>query len=469
MASIAQRRRALQAADQLLNDLGVDQESLIDVFDIVDQLGLWLVFNPLNSLLGAVVPKGDGGIMLTTERRPAVQRYTAAHEIGHWILDIDELAFDTEDDIFYPSIDREHLAQIFAGQLLMPPPLVYATCARYGISDTDSANGAALYLVARDMGASYEAAARQLANLDIIDRTKLNYLLSLTPAKVKTELCHGRRPAGGVDVWPLDIGFAGSQVRVTEGDELFVALPENRTTGYRWLADDEVRARGEREAALPPAPFAEDHERPPPISQPTDIVVRSRSAADIRRALARIPGNAGARRILPGQNPAGDPEGGTRTSEPVDRYSRWDVPATEVLPAVLEVVEDRYQAGWAAVPLSSSRTVRQAIAGRQDLAMPEAVHAYRSQPALGEFSGTGLRASAIPVAATGYRLIALRSLGEGTRAFRLSYTSAVDPQAPTIESYYLDVVVSPTPQVQHRRQILQVDLDDDAIDRGRPS
>ena len=96
--------------------------------------------------------------MLTTERRPAVQRYTAAHEIGHWILDIEEPAFDTQDDIFHPSADRERLAQIFAGQLLMPPPLVYATCERYGISDAEGATGTAVYSVARDMGASYDNA-----------------------------------------------------------------------------------------------------------------------------------------------------------------------------------------------------------------------------------------------------------------------------------------------------------------------
>lgn len=460
MASIAQRRRALQAADELLNDLGVDQESPIDVFDVVGELGLCLVFNPLNSLLGAVLPKGDGGIMLTTQRRPAVQRYTAAHEIGHWILDIDEPAFDTEDDIYHPSVDRERLAQLFAGQLLMPPPLVFTTCARYGISDLGGATGGAVYLVARDMGTSYEAAARQLQNLGIIGGAELGHLLSLTPAKIKTELCRGHRPAGAIDVWPVDFSFAGSQVHVTEGDELFVALPENRTTGYRWLTDDEVRARSEREAAPPPAPFGGGRNRPHPAGQPEDIVVRRRSGADIRRALARIPGNADSRRILPVQHRAGDGTG-TETIEPTDRDSRWDTPATTVEPADLQVIEDRYQAGWAGVPLSAMRSVRQAIAGRQDLVLPEEVQAYRSQRTPGERSDAGLRAGSLPVAATGYRLIALRSIGEGMRAFHLSYTSAVDPQAPTVESYHLDVVVSLTPQVQRRRQLLQVDLDDD--------
>lgn len=469
MASIAERRRALQAADQLLSDFGVDQESPIDVFGIIDELGLCLVFNPLNSLLGAVVPRGDGGIIVTTQRRPTIQRYTAAHEIGHWILDIDKLAVDTEDNIFHPSIDRERLAQLFAGQLLMPPPLVFSSCARYGISDTASATGAAVYLVARDMGASYEAAARQMANLGIVDRIKLDYLLSLTPAKIKTELCHGHRPIDAVDVWPLDGSSTGSQVHITEGDELFVALPENRTTGYRWLTDAEIRIRSEREVAPPPAPFAEGNRRPHPNSQPTEIAGRGHTQASIKRALARIPGDDDARRMLPLQHTVGSAEVATGAIESVDHASRWDTPATAVPSPDLIVVEDRYEAGGLPCRPRESGTFAGLSLAARNLVQPEAVDAYRSHQVSDTRGNAGVRTNAIPVAATGYRLIALRSQGEGAYPFSLSYTSVFDPQAPTVESYHLDAVVAPTPQVQRRRELLQVDLDDDTPDHGEPS
>lgn len=466
MTSIAQRRRALQAADELLNGLDVDQESQIDVFGIVNQLGIYLVFNPLDALLGAILPKGGGGIMVTTQRRPAVQRYTVAHEVGHWILDVDASAFDTEHDIYEPSVDRERLAQIFAGQLLMPPPLVYATCSRYGISSTESASGPAVYLAARDMGASYEAAARQMENLEIINRQTLSYLLSLTPARIKTELCHGHRPDGGVDVWPVDITWDRSKINVIEGDELFVALPENRTTGYRWLDDNEIISRSHRKAAPPPAAFAGEHSPTTPVPEPEDLNV-DRSSTEIKRSLARIPGSTESRRILPEQRSAAEQTKMARRADLGDPYSRWDTPATKEISPSLHVIDDNYQAGWAAIPLSALRSVRQAIAGRNDLVMPQAVHAYLSQPTTD--NRTGLQASTIPVAATGYRFIALGSSGEGMHTFRLSYTSAVDPRARTIETYSIDVVVSPTPQVQRRRQIMQINLDEDSGDPGRQS
>lgn len=465
MASLAQRRYALQAADELLNDLGINQEEPVDVFDLVNQLGLWLVFNRLDNLLGATVPKGNGGIMLTTQRGPSVQRYTAAHEIGHWILDIDEPAFDGEDDIFYPTADREQLAQLFAGQLLMPPPLVFATCARHGITTETDATGPAVYLVARDMGASYEAAARQLSNLDIISPASRDALLARTPAQVKAELCHGHRPRGAVDVWPVDLINTGSEVAVTEGDEVVVTLPENRTTGYRWMTSEQLATRAVRRANPAPPPFASPvppvHDVPVPAPGPPT----GRSEAAVNRALMRVPGNAGAHRILRSSAMESDDfvygadDRGAAGSEHVQS-------ALESAPASLWAVDDRFTAGWAGVAPAATRSVRRAIAGRRDVSLPDSLQVYLS-PASAE-APSGLSPSAIPAAATGERLVALQSTGSGSLGLDLTYTSAVDPRAPAAATFHLEVWVSSTPQVQHRRMLLQRALADQARQANGP-
>lgn len=294
-------RHALQEADTLLPDLDVDQEAPVDVFCIVDRLGLWLVFNPLKSLLGAAVPTGDGGIMVTTERGPAVQRFTAAHEIGHWVLDYGEAAFDTEQDIYRPDADREILAQIFASQLLMPPPLVYGACARYGVEDSQSAAPDAVYLVARDIGASYEATARQLANLEIISGRRRDELLKIQPAVINSELCLGHRPAGAVDVWPVGLDSIGSTVTAAEGDEIIVLLPENRTTGHRWLTADDLARRSRRPHGEPPEIDVSASAAPTQANSWKPGRVPSAKSIDV--ALDRIPGNWGNVRILPQQEP----------------------------------------------------------------------------------------------------------------------------------------------------------------------
>lgn len=465
MASLARRRHALQAADELLNDLDINQDEPIDVFDIIDRLGLWLVFNRLDSLLGATLPKGTGGIMLTTQRGPSVQRYTAAHEIGHWILDFNEPAFDTDDDIFYPTADREQLAQLFAGQLLMPPPLVFETGARHGVTSDASATAPAVYLTARDMGASYEAAVRQLSNLDIISPSTRDRLLARTPIQIKTELCHGHRPRGAVDVWPVNLEASGSEVDLTEGDEVVLTLPENRTTGYRWMTPDEITERAMHEVSPPPEPFAPDLSDTGAPRPARGEARRPRSTAAVNRALMRVPGNAASRRLLHDHGRPGEPAtfdaGDLGAADQVDEHDRSDDAGTEngearsaleAVPASLGQVDDRFTAGWAQVAPSRVRALRRAIAGRRDLSLPESLHGH-----LGEAAGTStaLDPSTIPAAATGERLVALRSTGEGSLGLDLTYTLPFDPHAPAAATFHLEVRVSPTPQEEHRRMLLQ--------------
>ena len=85
--------------------MAIDQGAVIDPFAAIDRLGLTLNITKLDNLLGAVVPQGDGGVLITSERSPAIQRYTAAHEIGHWILHEDHLRMDGEAEVLGQTIE----------------------------------------------------------------------------------------------------------------------------------------------------------------------------------------------------------------------------------------------------------------------------------------------------------------------------------------------------------------------------
>src|SRR5712691_6731407 len=95
-----QRIQAAESANRLLDEVSVDQSEQIDVFGMCEELGLWLAFLPMDNLLGAFVAEGAGGVLVTTQRPIPLQRYTAAHEIGHWRLDHGHgLALDGEEHI----------------------------------------------------------------------------------------------------------------------------------------------------------------------------------------------------------------------------------------------------------------------------------------------------------------------------------------------------------------------------------
>jgi Zn-dependent peptidase ImmA (M78 family)/predicted secreted protein len=408
---LGQSRRALQAAASLLDELQVDQEKPVDVFQVIEELGLWLVFQPLDALLGAVVPKGSGGILVTTERRPTIQRYTAAHEIGHWELDHSQPVFDTDHDVLSPSAnERERLAQYFASYFLMPPPLVHAVASRHGIGRRVNVSPAQAYLAARDMRVSYEAALRQMNNLQVITERQRDILLQTQPLRAKQDLAYGHRPeSGNADVWTLDLHTPHRQVDVLIDDEIVITLPENRSTGYRWLDDNLNDQRAARRACpAPPLLLAESgtrtsaHTRPAPTEprRPT-----KRTAAD----------------------------------------------------ASLQVVFDAYEPGWA--PPATSRNVP---AVRRHLAVAD--HTGDSPVQL---SAGDVPVPSVPgVGATGRRWMALKAQAEGTSTFQLHYAAPFEPRTPPAATFTVEATVQPAPHVRYRRHLLSALLDD--TDDGSP-
>src|SRR5687768_13611974 len=84
-----------QAAQRLHAKLGIRAMveggalSRIDVFRVPVELGTTLLFRPLKGLLGAYLTEPVApvpGIVVSTERDLHVQRFTAAHELGHLVM-----------------------------------------------------------------------------------------------------------------------------------------------------------------------------------------------------------------------------------------------------------------------------------------------------------------------------------------------------------------------------------------------
>ncbi len=241
-SSYSRRLEAVQAANELLVDQHIDQESRIDVFGLCENVGLWLVFKPMRNLLGAFVPSGKGGVLITTQRVLSVQRYTVAHELGHWALEHDRgIALDDEVCVLgLHNNEREHLAQLFAAHLLMPPPLAYTLASRLGVTKGEVTPEQA-YSFARECGVSYEAAVRHLQTLDFISASTTAVLLKAKPIDIKTRLGMGHRPTDvRAEVWVVDERWDDGHVSISEGDEIVVSLPENRSSGFAWRPDGEV-------------------------------------------------------------------------------------------------------------------------------------------------------------------------------------------------------------------------------------
>lgn len=432
------RRRALQAAAELLDELDIDKEQPIDVFDAIERLGLWLVFQPIDTFLGAVIPQGSGGIMITTQRRLTIQRYTAAHEIGHWRLEHDPLAIDTAREIFETTADeKERVAQLFASYFLMPPELVYAAASQNGVTAGAGMSPVQAYLIARDMRVSYEAALRQMGNLGIVSDAERDALLNVQPMEIKQGLAHGHRPVNkNAEVWPLDarISYA-HQLDVTVDDEIVIALPENRTTGYRWLDEAANAQRAHRRVRPAPAAFAAPESSPPPhrpIQQRPDSP--RRTGADVSAALA----------LLPSTTPP------ATAQQPPEQTQEQ---------AALVVVFDDYQTGWTGVSSQAAAQLRRRIAGAE-VPLQGSLESSSAQrdPAREPEPSHGILD--LGIGATGQRWLSLRTCKEGRHDYVLYYVAPHDAQAPPIAVFTVEANIQPLPEVVNRRLLLDISLDD---------
>lgn len=393
------RIQAAESAGRLLDELAVDQAEQIDVFRICEDLGLWLAFLPLDNLLGAFLPEGVGGVLVTTQRPIPIQRYTAAHEIGHWRLDHGHgLALDGEEHILGASpVEREQLAQVFAGAFLMPPPLVFGVLERLGLAGAPVEPDHA-YALAREAGVSYEAALRQLTHLEVITTAQAASLRQRRPLQVKADLALGRRPVNGyADVWPVDEDWNDHVLALRVEDEVVISLPENRSTGYRWTFPDE-------DQPVTPSP------QPQPLTGTAPHVADPEIVAELRDRLA-----AGQTSDQPARAPGVvlDRLRGIVASpaRPRPRVDGADVVGDEYLPARSPWLSPR-----------EARRLRLAQHGR-----PGDDQARPADPV---------------VAGTGRRLLGVRFGRPGPATLRLHYRSPYTNDSP-VEEYVLHALVEP--------------------------
>ena len=215
----------------------------VDVFGLIENLQIPLEFADLDKLLGACVrvSSTNVGILVTSRRDLHMQRFTAAHELGHFVLE-HEGSFD--DEIRMPGDDarnrdlREVEADAFAAELLLPRWLVRAICHRQNWWNADSLrNPSTVYQLSLRCGTSFSATAWGLASHQYVNHSEAQRLVANgAPVKAaKTKALQGvELPNAWSDVWVLSQSDHGSTLAAGPGDMLVLHLPERPATGYRW-------------------------------------------------------------------------------------------------------------------------------------------------------------------------------------------------------------------------------------------
>jgi Zn-dependent peptidase ImmA (M78 family) len=230
---------AMGAAHRAHKQFGIDPRTRIDVFGALRRVGACVFFRPLKSMFGAYVPTGKAspGLLINSNLPLSVQRYTAAHELGHLFLKHKTVSFDT--NLGYLPEERngldeeENQAEAFAAFFLMPKALVVNSLRDLKVH-AQNLRPPDVYLLALNIGSSYLATVNQLQTLKLISHPAASSLRNLQPKQIKQEL-NENESLGRHDIWVVNEHWNGKEIFPAPQDTIRIQLQEIPTSGYTWL------------------------------------------------------------------------------------------------------------------------------------------------------------------------------------------------------------------------------------------
>lgn len=217
----------------------------VDVFGAIAELDVPLLLRPLDGLLGAYFRAPEPGILVTTKRPFAIQRFTAAHELGHHCLG-HESSLDDEITLREsggPNAARSDLREIeanaFATGFLLPKWLIDRQTTIRGWQAEHLADPVVVYQLSLRMGASFEATWRALRNYDLISAEIALRMQRTRLRQVKETLLGGYEPPNyRRDVWLLTQHDQGTWIQASRRDFFVIRLREHPASGYVWDAGE---------------------------------------------------------------------------------------------------------------------------------------------------------------------------------------------------------------------------------------
>ncbi len=243
-------RKGALAAGRLHRQLGVKEQievsgGAINVFAAISELDVPLMFRPLDGLLGAFLNFPARGILVTTQRPLSIQRFTAAHELGHCMLN-HQPSLDDENILRrmtmneQPGQDLQEVeADGFAAAFLLPKWLIANHMKRQNITTPHLRRPNVIYQLSLRLGVSYEAFCWTLVRYKMINPKQARELLLTQRRALKEALLDGHRPTNyRGDVWLLTERDAGTRIDGSRNDLFILKLKEHSNGGYLWNIDE---------------------------------------------------------------------------------------------------------------------------------------------------------------------------------------------------------------------------------------
>lgn len=231
--------RKLNLRDEVTNGLG-----FVDIYEVIETLDIPFLFRKLHGLLGYCMTQPYVGIMINEGRPPMMQRFTAAHELGHITLghegSFDRHVFEVVDDSAKDRPPEEIAADSFANAFLFPKWLFNHHFEKLGWDDRgyllDPNN---IYQLSLRVAGSYQATTWSLFSHKLITFHQSKAIASESRQKIIKRLLGDRiRRMPYSDAWHLNLKDNGNIFPVKQYDHVVLDLESLPTSGYTWNLDN---------------------------------------------------------------------------------------------------------------------------------------------------------------------------------------------------------------------------------------
>ncbi|MGH7802557.1 MAG: ImmA/IrrE family metallo-endopeptidase [Thermodesulfobacteriota bacterium] len=136
-----EKNNRFTSPEQLLNELGITRPDEIDIEAIAFHCGATIRYRPLTGCAARIVGYRSNAIITVDSGSPrARQRFSAAHELGHWTYDRGKASFSCQETQFVREWSRhnsESRANIYASDLLLPASLFTPMASTFKTMDFD--------------------------------------------------------------------------------------------------------------------------------------------------------------------------------------------------------------------------------------------------------------------------------------------------------------------------------------------
>lgn len=114
-----------KSPEKLLDELGINEPEEIDIEAIAEYCGATIVYKSLDGCEARIIGYGEQAIITVNDASSLErQRFSAAHELGHWMCDRGDIALSCTEKMFnedwFQDSSRESRANRYAADILLP-------------------------------------------------------------------------------------------------------------------------------------------------------------------------------------------------------------------------------------------------------------------------------------------------------------------------------------------------------------